>query len=338
MNDVINRRQMLGLSAGIAMSSVPRRASAADGAKYELRGVRKIWDSAPHNAFTDLARRGKEWFCVFREGKTHVSSDGALRVLTSKDGDAWESAARVTFDGGDLRDAKVTVTPAGKLMLCGAVAYPKGGKHGHQSLAWFSDDGRTWSAAVPVGDPDYWLWRVTWQKGAAYGVGYGTADGTTRGTARLYRSGDGKTFEAWVPGLFQGGYPNESSLVFRGDETGLCLLRRDGAPLTGQLGISKPPYKEWTWKDTGTRIGGPSLMELPNGRLVAVVRLYDGKVRTSVCTLDPSTGTVGEVLPLPSGGDCSYAGLVWHGDLLWISYYSSHEGKTSIYLAKVAIG
>jgi hypothetical protein len=27
-----------------------------------------------------------EWFCVFREGKAHVSPDGALRIITSKDG------------------------------------------------------------------------------------------------------------------------------------------------------------------------------------------------------------------------------------------------------------
>ena len=39
---------------------------------------------------------------------------------------------------------------------------------------------------------------------------------------------------------------------------------------------------------------------------------------------------------LPSGGDCSYPGLVWHENLLWMSYYSSHEDNhTSIYLAKV---
>ena len=31
------------------------------------------------------------------------------------------------------------------------------------------------------------------------------------------------------------------------------------------------------------------------------------------------------------------AGLVWHAGLLWVSYYSSHEGKTSIYLAKVRL-
>jgi len=28
---------------------------------------------------------------------------------------------------------------------------------------------------------------------------------------------------------------------------------------------------------------------------------------------------------------------VWHDGLLWTSYYSSHEGQTSIYLAKVRL-
>ena len=43
------------------------------------------------------------------------------------------------------------------------------------------------------------------------------------------------------------------------------------------------------------------------------------------------------VLTFPSGGDTSYPGFVWHEGLLWMSYYSSHEGKTSIYLAKVKL-
>jgi hypothetical protein len=33
--------------------------------------------------------------------------------------------------------------------------------------------------------------------------------------------------------------------------------------------------------------------------------------------------------------EASYPGMVWHDGLPWISYYASHEGKTSIYLAKV---
>jgi hypothetical protein len=48
-------------------------------------------------------------------------------------------------------------------------------------------------------------------------------------------------------------------------------------------------------------------------------------------------GTVTPHVTLPSGGDTSYAGLAWQDGLLWVSYYSSHEGKTSIYLAKVKL-
>ena len=43
------------------------------------------------------------------------------------------------------------------------------------------------------------------------------------------------------------------------------------------------------------------------------------------------------VLSVPSGGDNSYPGLVWHDGLLWMSYYSSHEGKSAIYLARIKV-
>jgi hypothetical protein len=79
------------------------------------------------------------------------------------------------------------------------------------------------------------------------------------------------------------------------------------------------------------------MVRLPNGRIVAAGRLYEGRVRTSLCWLDPGAGTLTEFLALPSGGDTGYPGLVWHEGLLWVSYYSTHEGKTSIYLARVRI-
>jgi hypothetical protein len=69
--------------------------------------------------------------------------------------------------------------------------------------------------------------------------------------------------------------------------------------------------------------------------LIAGVRLYDGKVRTSLCSIDPAGGALKELVALPSGGDTSYPGMVVHDGTLWVSYYSSHEGKTSIYLATV---
>src|SRR5437016_5567651 len=81
-------------------------------------------------------------FCVFREGTAHVSPDGALRVITSKDGKDWASASLVTRPDSDLRDAKLTITPDNRLMLSGAAALHQPAPFKHQSLAWFSKDGR----------------------------------------------------------------------------------------------------------------------------------------------------------------------------------------------------
>jgi hypothetical protein len=78
------------------------------------------------------------------------------------------------------------------------------------------------------------------------------------------------------------------------------------------------------------------MIRLPDNRLIAAVRLY-GQARTALCWIDPQAGTLAEALTLPSGGDTSYPGMVFHDGLLWVSYYASHEGKTSIYLATVKI-
>lgn len=307
----------------------------AGAATLELIEARKIWDRAPHNAFTDLIRYQNRWWCAFRESTGHVTMDGAVRVITSDTGETWESAALLTSSTEDLRDPKLSITPRGELMIVAAGAtHPPNGPT-RQSYVWFSRDGRNWSESTAVGDRNYWLWRVTWNRSVAYSTGY---EYTSTKDLRFYRSTDGgKTFRADAKPLQTEHWPNEASLVFEPDGTALLLLRRERGPATGLLGSAKPPYREWQWKDLGVRIGGPHMLRLPDGRLIAAVRLYDGRVRTSLCWLNAETGRLEEALALPSGGDTSYAGLVWHEGLLRVSYYSSHEGKTSIYLAKVKV-
>jgi len=310
---------------------------AATGAELELVEVRKIWNEAPHNAFTDLIHYKDQWICVFREGQGHVSPDGAIQVLRSSDGEKWTSAARLTSKTSDLRDAKISKTPDGRLMLIAAGSLHDPEPVRHQTYVWFSTDGSQWSDPQPIGEPNYWMWRVAWHDDVAYGVAYATHKDLPKIT-RLYRSGDGVQFTTLVKTLFDQGYSNEVALIFQPDETALCLMRRGGSEASAQLGTSQPPYDSWSWKDLGVKIGGPQMIHLEDGRLLATVRLYDGKVRTSVCEVDAQQGTLTEKLTLPSGGDTSYAGMVLEDDMLWISYYSSHEGKTSIYLAKVRVG
>ncbi|MBW7893099.1 MAG: hypothetical protein H3C48_19170 [Chitinophagaceae bacterium] len=49
---------------------------------------------------------------------------------------------------------------------------------------------------------------------------------------------------------------------------------------------------------------------------------------------EDSRGTLREVIQLPSSGDCSYPGLLVKGKWLYVSYYSTHEGKSAIYFCR----
>ena len=310
------------------MTSSPTRRNAA-----QVTAVHRIGDSAPHSAFTDLVRYAGRWFCAFREARTHLSDDGVIRVLTSTDARTWTSAAALSRAGTDLRDPRFVPRPDGRLQLLAAAATGETTKT-FQTVTWISGNGHAWGDPTPVGEPGIWVWRAAWHDGAMYGVGYATREPRF---ARLYRSGDGIDLQPWVPTLFQGGYPNESGLVFDPDGTALCLLRRDRDSATAQLGRARPPYRDWQWTDLGVQVGGPTLLRLPDGRLLAGVRLLDGEVRTAICAVDLERGDLTELVALPSGGDTSYPGLVWHDGLLWVSYYSSHEGRTCVYLAEVSL-
>lgn len=299
----------------------------------QLYSLTRISAAAPHSAFTDLLRFQGRFLCAFREGEAHVSADGRVAVLESTDGETWTEAARWGSPEGDLRDPKLSLGPRGKAVLTAAAAYPTGAAHRHQTLAWTSSDGRQWDGPLRIGEPDSWLWRITWRGEEAFGIGYSTA---REGIVRLYRGSKDLAFETVQDRIFSEGSPNEATLLFEANGDARCLLRRDDAGGNGQVGLARPPYTDWAWKDLGARIGGPNWLRLPDGRYVAAVRLHDGGVRTGLCWIDPTEGTLREFLTLPSGGDTSYAGLLWHEGLLWVSYYSSHEGRTGIYLARVA--
>lgn len=307
----------------------------------KLFDVRKIWDRAPHNAFTDLIRFKNRWYCAFREGAGHATDDGKGRILVSDDGEQWVSAAVLQAEG-DVRDPKLCLTPDGRLMSVTAAALYRRqpgraytGRDPHQSLAWFSSDGGHWGAPVEIGELNWWLWRVTWHKGIAYGVG---REPDIR-MPRLYRSMDGMRFESWVERLFGADAElrgSEASLLFLPDDSALCLIRgRDPAPAL--LGRAEPPYLQWQWRELSVNIGGPQLTQLPDGRIVVGGRSYGNQRETRLWWLDAAAGRLDPILALPSGGDTSYPGLVFHEGMLWVSYYSSHEEKTVIYLARVEI-
>jgi hypothetical protein len=333
---MFSRRRLRVLGTLLIVSAVAQLALAGQPpVKLELVNVTKVWDKAPHNAFTDLARFRDQWYLAFREGKSHgVVGNGQVRVLRSRDGRQWQSVAVLKYDPKwDMRDAKLNVTRDGRLMLNSAAA-PLDAIQSRQSFVWFSKDGTDWTDGPhKVGEWNWWLWGVTVNpKGAIYGVGYGDLNHRPVHT-RLYRSTNGLDYETLLPTL-TAPTSGEVAVLFRKDGSAVALVRKDPDERS-LVGTARGDYNKWTFKTLDKRVGGPELVELPDGTILAGVRLYVGKPRTSLCLVEPEVGKLTELLTLPSGGDTSYPGMVWHKGLLWVSYYSTHEGKTSVYLAKV---
>lgn len=304
-------------------------ARAADD-NVQLLEARRIWDQAPHNAFTSLVRFHDRWVCAFREAEKHVGPnvEGKMRVIVSDDAEKWESAALLADPRGDIRDAKLSIMPDGRLMLLTATHLR--GQPVHQSVAWFTSDLKKWEGPVDVGERNVWIWGIRWHKGVGYSIGYSTS---AEHFVRLYKTSDGKRFETIVDRLkVPAKFPNENAIVFDAHDEATVLLRSD--PDNACIGRAAPPYTDWTWKQANARVGGPALMQTPDGRLLGAGRLHEPKVHTALFWVDPQKATITDCLALPSGGDTSYPGLVLRDGVLYVSYYSSHETKTCIYLAK----
>jgi hypothetical protein len=336
----------------------------------ELISVEKIWDEAPHNAFTDLIRFHDKWYCTFREADRHArGGDGKCRVIESTDGKTWTSAALIAEDGIDLRDPKLSITPDGRLMMVMGGSVYNGGDEllGRQPRVSFSSDAHRWTPPRRILSEGHWLWRVTWHKGRAYGASYDISKRSdskdqTAGDAKpsksepddsrltLFTSADGLEWQELVQ-LEVPDKPNETTLRFLPDDRMVALIRCESPRRIGVIGVSRPPFKEWQFHETQYHLGGPNFIVLPDGTMWAGSRQSPPRTPEQLKITTPGKKPGGSttilarfgldtyepVLTLPSRGDSSYPGMVWHDNLLWFSYYSSHEGKASIYLAKIKV-
>ncbi len=271
-------------------------------------------------------------FCCFRESCSHQEGvDGSVRILASLEGEEWQSAAFLKIEGFDLRDPHFSITPTGELlMICGGSLCEGGKALLFHTFASFSKDGTHWSELENLPLPGEWLWRLTWHGGVGYGTTYRKDDTTTR----LLQTKTGKEYT--LIALLSASEPlTEVTLRFFPDDT-MCAFAR--GEKRAWLGLSHPPYTAWSWKDIGGTLGGPNFLILPDGDMIGAARLQDLKSKDTITVLGELTyDAFIPSLWLPSGGDTSYAGMLLSGGTLYLSYYSSHEQKTCIYLAEIKL-
>ncbi|GAA4749554.1 glycoside hydrolase family 32 protein [Flavisolibacter ginsenosidimutans] len=308
--------------------------------------VQKIWDAGNHNAFTDLIRYNNAFYCTFREGSAHVQGwDGKARVIKSTDGKNWSSVALFSIAARDIRDPKISITPDNRLMILMDVeANDKGKVTSRKPYVSFAGTDDKFSEPKEsevdksIASWSDWVWRVAWYNGTGYSVNY------QPNGFYLLKTTDGSRFEK-VTKLDVTGYPNESTIRFDKNGKAYFLIRREAEDKKGLLAVSDPPYQNWTYHYLDQRLGGPNFIFLDDKTLVIGSRLYPSeeiagegnKRHQSAVFVTDLNGKIKKTIVLPSGGDTSYPGMVVYDNMLWYSYYSSHEGKTSIYFAKIPL-
>jgi hypothetical protein len=334
-------------SSFIAAQKSPQTASQTiekTHSNLELISVQRIWDQAEHCAFTDLFEFQGALYCTFREADEHAGGiDGVIRVLKSEDGLEWTPVAILAKEGIDLRDPKLSTLPDGRLLMTlGGMVFEKGERKGGDCYVAFSEDGINWSEVQCLDMPEEWIWRLTWHNGIGYGISYSglyadPADPEQSWGLMLYQTQDGLNYDR-ITQIKVPNFPSEATLRFMPDNTMVAMLRRQGK---GWIGTAQPPYEDWSWKATTTYFGGQNFLILPEGQMWGTSRylVIEGNeiVETQTAVGPMTLDDFHPDLILPSGGDTSYPGMVYRDGILYVSYYSSHEGKTSIYLAQILI-
>ena len=322
--------------------------------KGDIVSTKVIWDQARINRDSDIVRFKDRWFVVCQEMAFEASTDAALRVISSADGDKWESEALINSPTPKkiLYRPSFSLTPDGQLMIAaqGAMRWENFDKSKPEptqrklAMAWFSKDGVAWSEPTPITGPNgYALNRVVWNKGVALGFARGEDCGNW--DINLFSSPDGKRFES----LFARHFDNETrpgtlAMIVDGDKVH-CLMSRynanevsahNAAWKTGLLGTAKGPhYDEWEWKPSNVPFAHANLLRLPDQRIIAVAGLTDPEYHTSLCEFDLATRKLTEFLELPK--EWHRVNLAHHDGHLWISYHEVHAVKDTVHLAKVKL-
>ncbi|AWB65810.1 hypothetical protein C2869_04860 [Saccharobesus litoralis] len=306
-----------------------------------------------HCAFTDLTCYAGRYFVCYRQAANHVSKDGEIIIQVSDDLVVWQTASVVRAVNTDLRDPKLSIDGQGRLILLYyRKQFAEDGRNIYNLPAVrFSSDGLSWSSERQLCDNNWWLWRLSYhptKKNFALGVAYKRAENRVK----LYAGDPLRQFECIEPDLFSQdrygkGYPNESDIQFLADGTALCLLRRDADTGSVQLGTASAPYKKWQWLDLGYYLGGPTLLQLQDGRLIVGARIWSkkGGPKTALFELKLTKNNLAEyfasldlLLVLPSAGDNSYPSLLERQGHLYVSYYSQHLSlQCRVYISKIKL-
>ncbi|MBO1255259.1 hypothetical protein J3L16_06115 [Alteromonas sp. 5E99-2] len=304
----------------------------------KINNIIRISSSACHSAFCDAIDLGDTQLACYRQATNHISADG--RIETTLITPQGKQRQHLWFNDVDLRDPKLSRLPDGRILL---IAYARHTANDNktlygQSIFWVSQDGSSWSSPRYFGPKNWWLWRLTWHKGVAYGLAYNRE----KERVDLYTGHPLRTMDCIKQGALSKqkegyGYPNESDIWFDKNHHMHVLLRRDADSYSSLQGKSAFPYTKWQWNDLNKYVGGPKVIANPFNPKESWVcgrGILKNKLKTCLWSLTNENTQLVHQLTLPSAGDNSYPGMFFKNGCLNIVYYSSHiDNQSRVYLA-----
>lgn len=297
--------------------------------------VRKVFGDGKHNAFTAFVKFKDQYILAFRTAKDHNSTDGDIVIMKSADAKTWTEATRIDIDKRDDRDPQFLMV-GDKLMLY--VASMKGPELVTYAIA--TDDGKTWGKPQPVYEPRFIVWKPL-AFGKTFYASAHKKDETSNGKGRevhLVKSDDGLKWEK-VSLIRAGNWESETTIHFGSDGTAFAFLRQKYGSPQAQILTAKSPYTDWNNIPTDVRHFSGHSIHTIGGNTYFLTRDRGGE-KGNEMGLVIYTFADGKLTPycrLPAGGDCSYAEVVRDGDDLLVTYYSTHEKETNIYIAVVPL-
>lgn len=301
-----------------------------------------IWNKSPHCAFTDLIKFNSKYYCTFREAYEHIPSSsksyGKITILESYNGIEWYPASYIVDKGYDLRDPKFSITPDNKLMVVyGCSVLNDQNKlifqktmNSFASMSLLDSNQLSISASnnIKISNSDnvfsqYWLWKVVWHNGIAYGVAYSSPKNPI-----LVSSKDGINFEV-IAELVNN--TNEADIHFSTNNYMTIIIRSNGS--NGYIGKAKYPYNKWDWHTLNQRIESPKIIEIKDKIFVTGRGNSGGNVLYHL----KENNNLELIYTFPGRGDSAYPGAIVVKDQLWVSYYTTNHKHSSIYLVKISI-
>ena len=293
--------------------------------------VEKVVADGKHNAFTALVRWKDQYWLAFRKGPSHAYGEADIYVLRSSDGHEWSEAHRVNALPDD-RDPEFIATDERLFLYDPALEGPK-----LTSFVTYTDDGRKWSAPQPVYEPRFIFWKPIKHGDRFYATAHRKDDSDSGAKSRevhLITSTDGLKWEK-ISLMRAGNWESETTIYFPEEDRCVAFLRQKYPSGHGFILEAKAPYQEWTQRDAPVHFSGHAVVEMDGVNYLFSRTMGGGKTGTMIYIV--KNGDITPYCELPSGGDCSYPGAVKIGDEMLVSYYSTHEGSTNVYVARVPL-